>query len=209
MPEAVVIPLKDEHNIFKCKSVEIKDYTIVVGCNGAGKSTLCKEIVEYCKANNIAHKFCDGATDFHQKDFNYVSKDFDPRSVLLQHWESEHEHIERMFSDFVKRIRPGDEFKGKDFFLLIDGLDSGGDVYFYKQHLSLFNLIVEDAKKRGIFMHLVVTCNNFYYLCHESNSEFLFCPTFRRRIKQPYLSTEFEQYEKDIMETFKARGFGS
>lgn len=208
MPEKIKVTLKDPNNIFNGrKFLTIGSYTILTGCNGAGKTTICKDIVSWCKEHKYHYMFCDGSNDFHEKDADRLSPNYGIGSVLMSFWESEHEHIERMFGDFIKKTRPGDEFKGKDFFLIIDGLDSGGDVLFYRNHISLFRCIVEDALTRGIYMHLIVTCNNFYYLCHSGSAETIFVPTFRKVKGLVYKDTEYSKYVDDIMETVKARGF--
>ena len=203
----ITIKLKNELEIFPTTELELEEgLTVIAGCNGAGKSTLLSDIKLFCKEREQLAVYLDCVTKFQSADLNYVT-DFAPETVMMKAWRSEHEHYEGMFAEWVGRVRPSDKFKGKTVFILIDGLDSGGDVTNFQRHLDLFDLMVQDAKERDIHMYLLVTCNNFHYLSQAKSGKVLFSPTFERRVLPAYKDTEYKEYIKDIRRTVRARGF--
>ncbi len=201
------IQLKDELNIYSVKEVElVSGLTIVTGCNGAGKSTLLSEINDICKDEGVTSVYLDCRDLFTQRDANYIPQKY-TMSVLNARFRSEHEHYEDMFYDWVGGVRPPDRFRGKKFVILIDGLDSGGDVVNFASHVDLFNLIVDDASARGVKLYLLVTCNNFDYLCNSKKGRVLYCPTMQVKSLPAYKKEEYEEYSKDIRNTARVRGF--
>ena len=207
----MIINLKDYNHIFlKKKKVEIKPgVTFIAGCNGAGKSTFLKEVAETFKENSITYQFLDCNKEFHLHDLNFLGERFDVKSFMKQGFCSEHEHYENMFFSWMRGCRYGDEYKGKEVGIFIDGLDSGGDVVFYKAHMHLFKLIEEDCRSRGIILYLLIACNNFYYLSHGcgANARALFLPQFKEYEHPMYRTDEFDIYVQNITDCAKARGF--
>lgn len=185
--------------------------TFLVGCNGSGKTSTLEEIkLNFELDTTVVH--LDARRDFHitnLEDPILAKKGLNLGSVLQGSWESEHEAYERLFSDWVSKIRPSDEYKGKSFVVLIDGIDSGGDVFFYNRHLKFFNFMLKDIEARGIIGYLVVTCNNFYYLCHPellgdiSGANCLWLPSLE--YKGFFTSSEFENYTSEILSTVGER----
>lgn len=93
------------------------------------------------------------------------------------------------------------------FFVVIDGLDSGGDVISFETHLKLFRLMIDDAVARDITMYVVVTCNTFHYLSYDIEGEVLFMPEIKRRKLPCYSVRQYERYIKDMRQTAVTRGF--
>lgn len=211
------IILKDYFRIFEKNKREVKPglttnsfdlnpgLTFIAGCNGAGKSTLLTEIKSNFEESQIPFKYLDCRKSFHFSDISHIGKEFDTANAVSGSFRSEHEHYETMFQDWVGGVRPKDEAEKVGIF--IDGLDSGGDVIFYKKHLALFNLIADDCAKRNIECYLVVTCNNFYYLVHSPKGELIFAPSLRKQKLPAYEITEFGKYEEDIRTSAKDRNY--
>ena len=203
------IAIKDEIGIFKNSSFDLEleeGLTILTGCNGAGKSTLAKQIKKFLEGKDTTCCYLDCNEIFHL-DPLYLPKGFRTETALYKSWSSEHEHYESMFYDWIEIVRPSDNFKGKDFVVIIDGLDSGADICFYQRHLDLFDLMYKDARDRGINFYIIVTCNNFYYLCKAKAGEVIFIPTLERFKLPKYKEDQFMEYVKEIKKTYKARGF--
>ena len=205
----MIVNIKDPLDIYNgAKSFNLRPgLTILTGCNGSGKSTLCKEIVRNAKNKRVTCVYLDCNKDFHIADLNYLDKHFSTEAAMMKLISSEHEHYEKMFSEWIAQVRPGDSFCGKKFVIVIDGLDSGGDVTYFKMHTGLFKLMVQDAQSRGIDIYLVITCNNFYYLTYEEIGETIYLPTFRRKKLPAYTFRQFNRYVEDIRATAIARGF--
>ena len=203
------VELKDENNIFKKKEIDIPDgLSIVTGCNGAGKSTLLKEVKKYCEDNHIPRIYLDCSDTFTCMDLNRPGmKPYNPAVVLMKSYRSEHEHYEDMFAEWIQRVRPGPDFEGKDFVVLIDGLDSGGDVINFQRHCDLFELMANDALRRGIKYHLLITCNNFHYLSHTNSGQVIYAPALITKPLPAYKPTEYDKYVADITKSAKARKF--
>lgn len=205
------IKLQDKYKIYhRRKPVELKPgITFVVGCNGSGKSTFIEEVVENFKRKELTYQLLDARRQFHMHDLNDLDDRFSAAAFLGGAFASEHEYYEDMFSSWIGGCRYSDKFKGKEVGIFIDGLDSGGDVMFYKNHCSLFKLIEKDCRERGIILYLVITCNNFYYLSTDCgpNARTLFMPKFEEKRHPLYDRTDFNAYVEDIMKTVEQRGF--
>lgn len=199
------IKLRNELRLFPSDTIELQEgLTFVAGCNGAGKSTLLREISSYCDKNKITNCYLDCSEKFTCSDAEQLPE-YSAQVVILKGWRSEHEHYEDMFAEWVGAIRPPDSFRDKDFFVIIDGLDSGGDIVNFKKHINLFKLITKDAKERGIRMYLLVSCNNFFYLAYAKKGEVLFVPTFTTKKLPAYREEDFKWYVQDIQVSYKAR----
>ena len=201
----MLIKLKDELGIFHSNVVELNEgLTIITGCNGSGKTTLSNELEEYCKKHKIEHSYLDANDMFHKSSLEYYYSPtgtpitpFRQATLLQKGFLSEHEFYEAMFSDFVSCVRPAGSIK--KYFIIIDGLDSGGDIIYYQHHVELFKLILDDCKKRNIECYIVVTCNNFYYLSADIlTGECIFLPDFRRASLPVYNRSEYCNYIRDI-----------
>lgn len=207
----MIINIKDYYGIYNdIKQVELKPgITFVAGCNGAGKSTFIKEVVETFKQQKLTYQLLDCNKDFHVQDADSLSKRYSIEDLVKGAFASEHEHYENMFMSWVSNCRYGDNYRGQEVGIFIDGLDSGGDVIFYKNHMGLFKLMEEDCRSRGIILYLIVSCNNFYYLSHGcgTNVRTLFLPQFKEYEHPVYKADEFEIYVQTIIDCAKARGF--
>lgn len=205
----ITVPIKDDFQIGYSADVFSLEsgLTVITGCNGAGKSTLIRQIKKGLEEQNISCVYLDCSREFYNSDLETASPVFQVGTILQQHFSSEHEHYENMFSDWVCNIRPSDKFKGKKFAIMIDGLDSGSDVIFLNNHIRLFKTIIDDAMSRDIEIYLVITCNNFHYLSQLTIGRALFVPHFRT-VKLPvYKLTEYDKYFIDIRQCAKDRGF--
>lgn len=205
------IKLHDDYKIYDGrKTVELKPgITFVTGCNGGGKSTFIKEIVRTFKDKGLTYQLLDPRNQFHVHDLNDLDDRFSQVAFLGGAFASEHEYYEDMFGSWISGCRYPDSFRGKEVGIFIDGLDSGGDVMFYKNHCSLFKVMEKDCNERGIILYLVITCNNFYYLSTDCGpaARTLFVPKFEEKKHPLYEREDFNTYVEDILRTVDQRGF--
>lgn len=201
------ITLRDERGtgVYKDKQnteLELRPGLIfLAGCNGAGKTTLLLDIIDTFKKAGLRFKHFDWRGLARETNLDVAQN---PMTTVAANFRSEHEATELHFFDWVGTARPTET--DKPFGLFIDGLDSGGDVFFYRQHLSFFKSVIQDAKQRGIEFYLIVTCNNFYYLSHApEGSNILWMPSLA--YAEPYQTTEFDKYTEDVLNSAKLRGF--
>lgn len=211
MSNTTEILIKDKFGLklYKPQSVTLHTgLTILSGCNGAGKSSLLNEIHDYVVENKIDHVYLDCNESFHVSDIQMMEKTADIMTHLQKAWRSEYENYSDLFNDWIRTVRPPDSMKGKSFFVIIDGLDSGSDTHFQKMHAKLFKLMCEDATKRGIDIYLVVSCNNFYYLAADYLvGKNIQCPSLESFDLPKYKLSEFSRYIEDIEKSLKERGF--
>ncbi|MCM1322876.1 MAG: ATP-binding protein [Acetobacter sp.] len=199
------LQLKDEFNIFTQTEVTFSEgLTFLAGCNGAGKSTILSELQSYCEENKVHHVYLDASRTFNEYNLEHLP-DWSASLVLSKQFRSEHEHYEDMFAEWVGKVRPPDKFRGKNFFVLIDGLDSGGDVINFNRHLELFKLMVDDALQRGIHFYLIVSCNNFFYLSYATKGNMLLVPHFISKPLPAYGVQCFTQYIDDMNTCYKVK----
>ena len=205
------IEIEDYYKIFSgVKNCEIKEgLTFITGCNGSGKTTFIRQVVRNFKEKGLTHQYLDCNDTFHIKDLDSVGRRFKTRTAAMSGFCSEHEFYENMFFDWISGARYGDEYVGKEVGIFIDGLDSGGDVLFFKNHMSFFDTCVKDCLGRGIHFYMLVSCNNFYYLSYPSHkdAQTLFLPTFEVKKHPTYDKTAYDEYIEDIRKTGRARGY--
>ena len=204
------IVIKDDFDLYQGHKTAVINpgLTFIAGCNGSGKSTFVQEVARNCRNKRIALSYLDCRRAFNLSDLEQINtKYFNLETVIRQAISSEYEHYQDMFADWISKVRPGNSFEGKRYVVVIDGLDSGGDIVHFETHLKLFSLMVKDADSRGIEIYVLVTCNNFYYLSRATEGEVLFMPEIKRRKLPCYSVRQYERYIKDMRQTAVTRGF--
>ena len=137
--------------------------TVLTGANGAGKTSLLDALEDYCKKEKYA---C-----LHWSDNEYGRAN--GRSRLMMHPEmlgyisfrSEGQTISGSLDLFVVgQIRTiAKKHTGKkDYYILLDQLDSGLDVHQlvnFKDFLK--NTVIPDLNKQGFTVYIVITANSY------------------------------------------------
>ena len=158
----------ENFKIYEKSSVEIKDgATILIGCNGSGKSTLINQMKQTLKEfEEIAYVIT--YDELHEGRSNAMSKfgfyeDFDRLSRNFV--SSEGENVSNNFGDFLgtvfKRIEKAAICDKKEFWIFLDGIDSGVSIDMVAQQADLFDLICEDIEKSGMVPYIVIATNQY------------------------------------------------
>lgn len=177
------------------KEVEFQSgLTVLVGCNGAGKSTMIHNLKSVLEKEDIPVFYFDNE---HHGGANARSKSFFEGNIelgALAMNSSEGENISlnlgscaakwRKFletgdnGDSINRLaaaiarRKKEEEKEKELskerWILLDAMDSGFSIDNVIEMKDLFGLVIEDAKKFGVELYIVISSNE-YELAHEAN----------------------------------------
>ncbi len=180
-------PYNEGFNTCRRKEVTLNSgLTVLVGCNGAGKSTMLQNIKDDLDHNVPCMLFDNQAnTDYaFQKGFN-----IDYGMLATYKASSEGERItlnigklatklrEFIFKgesgeDRERRLLWNDSEKEVNFinerWLLLDAVDSGYSIDNVIELKSLFKLIIEDSKKLGVDVYIVIAANE-YELANNEN----------------------------------------
>lgn len=178
-------------SICKKRKIELQEgLTVLVGCNGAGKSTLLSNIKEVIKKDNIPCFYYDNLSDGGTNSISeaYYRGDYDLMGGL---WlSSEGETISLNLGNLLSRmqnfLKTGETRHTKEIalaeafghkteqvntnkrFLLMDAVDSGYSVDNVIELKKLFQIIMEDAKKMGLELYIVISANE-YELVYEND----------------------------------------
>ena len=183
-------------NTTKPKEVEIlSGLTVLVGCNGAGKTTLLRNIKEKAKEQKIPCHMFDNLSDGGSGIFGAIASGYkdlpcDNMSLAVSLWSaSEGEAIKlnigrqsTMYKEFLKTgyfknksyefskifNKEEQETKTNKRILLFDATDSGMSIDAICEIKSLFNTIIEDAKKNNIELYIIISANE-YELCRKES----------------------------------------
>lgn len=173
----------EDFEIFKPDEINIEPgITVLVGCNGYGKSTFLKIIKQQLEEENIPYAYYgdldDGRSNAVSKAF--FSEDFAWGATLLQ--SSEGENMMYNLGKFFEKLHPflktgkddfhknpfddifgakKDEITSDQRFILFDSIDSGTSIDNMIHLLEVLNLVMEDAKKLGKEIYIIITTNAY------------------------------------------------
>lgn len=160
--------------------------TVLVGCNGSGKSTLLHNLKDELKKESIPTFFFDNEKDGGSTSIGAAMLRGDVSFGATAMCSSEGENISMNLGQcaskwrhFVKTGDNGDQF-GKikksiakingeetekeisnERWILLDAMDSGYSIDNVMEMKDLFSLVIEDAKKMGIEMYIVISSNEY------------------------------------------------
>lgn len=173
----------DEHTkIYENDSIDIKDgVTILLGCNGSGKTTFIHQIKQCLKKDTIRdfsllddeededrtvfvteYDELTGGRSHATEKFGFYG-DFDRMCRNLS--SSEGENVSNNFGDYLGSVRPLIEKarnkNAKEFWMFLDGVDSGVSIDMIRQQSSLFALIESDIRNSGMVPYIIVSSNQY------------------------------------------------
>lgn len=147
--------------------------TVLVGCNGSGKSTLLKFIDQQLDDELIPHIFFDnlhdGGTGSISRAMFYGDMNFVMQNAMASKGERILNNTHQFASRCGKMIRKSKEKGKKEFFLLLDAIDSGFSVdNIVNVKENLFNVLIEYAQKDNITPYIIVSANEYELARQES-----------------------------------------
>ena len=147
--------------IFRRKHVVIEpEVTVLVGCNGTGKSTLIREIESQLKQNKIKYSYFDNLKDGGENARSAAGFREDIAFLATAICSSEGENIVMNMANFAEKL--GGELsrcKDKEYWILLDAIDSGLSVDNIIELKDLFYLILETNKDKDVY--IVVSANEY------------------------------------------------
>lgn len=161
-----MIKFELEGRCYNIKDIEINPgITVLTGPNGSGKTYACAQICDYLdeqkkKYINV-NVYEEGK---HKADSYTLSGDM---QSLARHIVSS--EGQRVFDTLVDHNAPKIGYyvrqlvnKGiKEGYILIDGCDSGVSIDLMLTYRSFFDLVLEDCKKDGIEIYIILTSNSY------------------------------------------------
>lgn len=147
--------------------------TVLVGCNGSGKSTLLKFIDKQLDDELIPHIFFnnlhDGGTGSIDRAMFYGDMNFVMQNAMASEGERIFNNMCQLASRCGRMIRKSKEKGKKEFFLLLDAIDSGFSVdNIVDVKENLFNVLIEDAQKNDVVPYIIVSANEYELARQES-----------------------------------------
>lgn len=140
--------------------------TVLVGCNGSGKSTLLKFIDRQLDDELVRHLFFnnlhDGGTGSIDRAMFYGDMNFVMQNAMASEGERIFNNICQIASRCGRAVRTAKQKGKKEFFLLLDAVDSGfsvDNIVDIKE--NLFNVLIEDAHNNGITPYIIVSANEY------------------------------------------------
>lgn len=155
--------------------------TVLVGCNGAGKTTLLRNIAEECRTQGIPTESYDNLRSGGgmAKQSAFGCGNWSLGAALYS--SSEGEAVKLNFGNMVSRVRKfletgfydnmenrisrildkGENPPGNKRVLLFDAIDSGLSVDSVAEIRSVFDLILDDAKRLGVEVYIVASANEY------------------------------------------------
>lgn len=187
-------PIEEGQYIYKKSKFWLKPgVTCLIGCNGSGKTTLFNSIYDIMQIND--NKSDDDKTKLHNvkyvrlNNYSYGPKELmqeamfigDMSTVISQAQSSEGEQIVgclcRHASSLGTNVRSLE--KGSHLIVSFDAIDSGlsyDNIVDVRNHL--FSPMLDDAKKRGINLYILVATNT-YALCDDASYDKMFIHNFK------------------------------
>lgn len=160
--------------------------TVLVGCNGSGKSTLLHNLKDVLKKESIPVFFFDnekegGSTSISEA---MCRGDFSFGATALSSSEGENivMNLGKCAAKWRKFLQTGDngdrfnklakslakingETEEKEIpnerWILLDAMDSGYSIDNVVEMKDLFSLVIEDAKKQGVELYIVISSNEY------------------------------------------------
>lgn len=208
------------------KQIEIQSgLTVLVGCNGAGKTTLLHNIQSEIKKENVPCYFYNNLYDGGSNSVGdaFFNDDFALGATLLCSSEGEtisHNigtlvskmrnfivngevddkttRIQKVFAQLCNDNNEEENIKlSNERWLLLDAIDSGLSVDNVVEVLDVFNLMIDDAKKFGVELYIIVSANE-YELCRRNRC-------FNVNSGRYISFKDYEDYRKFILESRKRK----
>lgn len=187
-------PIEEGQYIYKKSKFWLKPgVTCLIGCNGSGKTTLFNSIYDIMQTND--NKSDDDATKINNVKYirlnNYSSGSRelmqqalfmgDMSTVLSQAQSSEGEQIVGWLCKYASSLGTNVRSleKGSHLIVSFDAIDSGlsyDNIVDVRNHL--FSPMLDDAKKRGINLYILVATNT-YALCDDASYDKMFIHNFK------------------------------
>ena len=139
--------------------------TVLIGCNGSGKTTLLQHIKHAVKKRKDAAVFYySNLTDGGSRGVSSALFRNDIAFAATAFTSSEGEQIVQNLGQSASKI--GAFVKNnkdkKELFILLDALDSGTSIDNVREMKEdFFNFVIEDCKKRGTDIYVIVSANSF------------------------------------------------
>lgn len=191
-------PYELKHYLYKTGTIRLNEgFTVVIGRNGCGKTTFCRTLKDFCNKNDIP---CYSYDNYHDGGSTAMQvylgmEDFESLVSTAFHSEGEQIYYNlgmqiKQIGSFIKKYR-----ESKQLVVVLDTLDSGFDVEGISELKHLTGVMIDDCKKHGIELYIVITANN-YALIHKSN-----CIDIKTG--EYHYFDNYEAYEKFIMNQYK------
>lgn len=187
-------PIEEGQYIYKKSKFWLKPgVTCLIGCNGSGKTTLFNSIYDIMQMNN--NKSNDDKTKLRNveyvrlNNYNHGPKELmqeamfigDMSTVISQAQSSEGEQIIGCLCKYASSLGTNVSSleKGSHLIVSFDAIDSGlsyDNIIDVRNHL--FSPMLDDAKKRGINLYILVATNT-YALCDDASYDKMFIHNFK------------------------------
>lgn len=187
-------PIEEDQYIYKKSRFWIKPgVTCLIGCNGSGKTTLFNSIYDIMQMNDS--KSDDDETKLYNvkylrlNNYNHGPKELmqeamfigDMSTVISQAQSSEGEQIVGWLCKYASSLGTSVRSleKGSHLIVSFDAIDSGlsyDSIVDVRTHL--FMPMLDDAKKRGINLYILVATNT-YALCDDVSYDKMFIHNFK------------------------------
>lgn len=181
-------------NLFKKSNIKIEPgLTVLVGCNGTGKTTLLNHIKSELKRDNIIHlsfdNLIDGGANARQVAGIRGNMEWLATATLSSEGENIIMNIANMAQKIGATIRKNTD--ADELWILLDAIDSGLSVDNIIEIKNLFNLIIEDGKKNGTDVYIIISANEYELARNEQCFDVYNCEyiTFK----------DYEHYRKFII----------
>lgn len=187
-------PIEEGQYIYKKSKFWLKPgVTCLIGCNGSGKTTLFNSIYDIMqmndgKSDNDKTKLSD-VKYLRLNNYNHGPKELmqeamfigDMSTVISQAQSSEGEQIVGWLCKYVSSLGTNVRSleKGSHLIVSFDAIDSGlsyDNIVDVRNHL--FSPMLDDAKKRGINLYILVATNT-YALCDDASYDKMFIHNFK------------------------------
>lgn len=187
-------PIEEGQYIYKKSKFWLKPgVTCLIGCNGSGKTTLFNSIYDIMqmndgKSDNDKTKLSD-VKYLRLNNYNHGPKELmqeamfigDMSTVISQAQSSEGEQIVGWLCKYASSLGTNVRLleKGSHLIVSFDAIDSGlsyDNIVDVRNHL--FSPMLDDAKKRGIKLYILVATNT-YALCDDASYDKMFIHNFK------------------------------
>ncbi len=187
-------PIEEGQYIYKKSKIWIKPgVTCLIGCNGSGKTTLFNSIYDIMQTNDSKsdsdNTKLDNVKYLRLDNYGHGSRELmqqalfmgDMSTVISQAQSSEGEQIVgclcRHASSLGTNVRSLE--KGSHLIVSFDAIDSGLSYdNIVDVRNNLFSSMLDDAKKRGINLYILVGTNT-YALCDDASYDKMFIHNFK------------------------------
>lgn len=155
------------YNLYSKTKVTIESgVTVLVGCNGSGKTTLLHQIKHQLTSENIPFVYFDnvhdGGSNSTESAMFWGNRDFAIRNMISSEGEKINNNMSEIAAQCGRLMSKTVRDYGTELWLLLDAVDSGlsvDNIVDLKE--DLFNVMIEDAKSKGVVVYIVVVANEY------------------------------------------------